>query len=61
MRKTMLVLLALLMTVTALYAEEPVAETTLTLGDVDFPIVFYERHFDVERRTSRIEENPRFG
>ena len=20
-----------------------------------------ERHFDVERRTSRIEENPRFG
>ena len=48
MRKTMLVLLALLITVTALYAEEPIAKTMLTLGDVDFPITFYERHFDVE-------------
>ena len=47
MRKTMLVLLALLMTVTSLYAEEPIAETTLTLGNVDFPITFYEKHFDV--------------
>lgn len=47
MRKTMLVLLALLMTVTALYAKEPVTETILTLGDIDFPIAFYERHFDV--------------
>lgn len=47
MRKTMLVLLALLMSVTALYAEEPVAETMLTLGDIDFPITFYEKHFDV--------------
>ena len=47
MKKTMLLLLALVMTGAVLYAEEPVGRTSLDLGGVDLPITLYERHFDV--------------
>ena len=47
MKKTMLLLLALVMTGAVLYAEEQVGRTSLDLGGVDLPITLYERHFDV--------------